>query len=177
MKTIFIDNLLKIDGLTTNFAKFLSEAVVYALSISKHQNGKVLMFDNRGNIEQIALKWSTALPSSVQSSWNDEQELTEFAATGLAISLVMSATDFTFVKRAKRGSGWDYFLGRKIKNNLPVLNGLLEISGILQEKKSNLLSSRVYRKILQIQKGNTNLTTYVIVVEFGQPKAKFIKVI
>lgn len=52
----------------------------------------------------------------------------------------------------------------------------LSVSGIGKETPTNTLKQRVKDKLKQVQSSeNQTFPSYVIVVEFGQPKAKIIK--
>lgn len=93
------------------------------------------------------------------NSWNDVKEATEFGATALAILLLLKFTDFTYVIRAYQGTGIDYWLGTGDYTSelLPTSSrkGRLEISGILNERKSNTVNMRINQKKKQVKRQKT----------------------
>ena len=73
------------------------------------------------------------LSQELKTTWSDEQELVEFAAVGIALPLALLLTSYTDTQRAEKGSRADFQLGRKDENGLPILEVLLEVSGIYKE--------------------------------------------
>ena len=52
----------------------------------------------------------------------------------------------------------------------------MEVSGIGKETESNTINKRINVKLKQVKKlRDKNLPTYVVVIEFGSPKAKIVK--
>ncbi|MCG8585560.1 MAG: hypothetical protein MI757_12690, partial [Pirellulales bacterium] len=45
--------------------------------------------------------------------WNDEEYTTEQAAYGVSLLLIQHLTDFTVIERSPRGTGFDYWLGKR----------------------------------------------------------------
>ncbi len=131
-----------------------------------------------GDLEDsFKVEWQDIANEDVSRSWNDEQELTEYAAVGIALPLILQLTSYTTFKRARKGDGMDYWLGREDKNGLPILEALLEVSGIFKENESNTVESRVGLKKKQLKKSAyKSLPGYVVVVEFGVPKSKFVSI-
>lgn len=158
---------------------FLAEAAAICLKLNGYQSGVQLKVV--GEIEEtFVIEWSDKVTDEILNSWNDAKEATEFGATALAIVLLLERTDFTYFIRAYQGTGIDYWLGtgKYSGNELPTKKrkGRLEISGILKESKSNTIQMRIAQKKKQTKKTeNTKLPVYIVVVEFGQPKAKIIK--
>jgi hypothetical protein len=104
------------------------------------------------------------------NSWDDHQEATEAGATGLAFLLILNLTEFTIIRRARKGTGFDYWLGFK-DAELPFQDAArLEISGILKGD-AHEMRSRVRKKLKQTQPTDGVLPAYIVVVEFGSPKS------
>ena len=100
--------------------------------------------------------------------WKDTQELTEYAATGIAILLIVEMTEFTVIKRARKGEGIDYWLGRK-SDKPPFQNkARMEVSGIFTGNETKI-KARVKQKKEQTFPTDGDYPAYVIVVEFSKP--------
>jgi len=173
MRKLHIDQLTQgISGVTPIFGKFLWETVLFCLQKKGHVSGVILNISGNRK-EKIALNWSGLLDNKVTTTYNDETELVEYAATAIAILLILELTDYTVLKRAQKGEKGDYWLGKKDENGIVVLDSLLEISGILQENKHNRLSKRFKEKEIQIKLSPyKSVSKNIIVVEFSSPKSK-----
>jgi len=77
------------------------------------------------------------------------------------------------------GEGADFFLCKKTDSNKLSFQqnpaAKLEVSGIWNEKLGNTINMRINIKKRQVEKGTLGFPIYIIVVEFGGLKAKFIK--
>ena len=84
-------------------------------------------------------------------------------------------TELTVIERSRKGTRFDYLLGTKDSPG-PYLQkkACLEVSGIRQGTDANI-DSRVKEKLNQIRRSDIMLPGYVVVVEFGAPKAKVIE--
>jgi hypothetical protein len=117
---------------------------------------------------QFKIFWDDQIQNQAFAAWNDEQELTEYGACGIAIMLVLELTGYTVVQRAKKGTGVDYWLGHK-ESNRPFENSArLEVSGILKGDDKDI-KGRVKKKIKQTEPSDGALPAIVVVVEFGKP--------
>lgn len=173
MRKIDLNQLtIGISGITTTFGGFLWENLVFSLTKMGHRTGVHLIVSGN-KYEKLELIWSGKLSHNVTATYNDEQDLAEYAATAMAILLVLKLTDYTHLKRAQKGTKGDYWLGKKDAYGLLVLDGLLEISGILKENKHNRLSKRFREKEIQVKLSPyKSVSKNVVVVEFSTPKAK-----
>ncbi len=62
---------------------------------------------------------------------NDLQDATELGAYGVAILIIRNLTNLTVVERARKGTGFDYWLGDE--DELPFqYKARLEVSGVLE---------------------------------------------
>lgn len=160
-------------GFSPTAASYIAEAASYCLYKSGHESGVYLLLDDH---QQVKISWDMELSQELETTWRDEQELVEFAAVGIALPLALLLTSYTDIQRAEKGSRADFWLGRKDENGFPILEALLEVSGIYKENTGNTLKTRVKQKTQQIKKTPYgNLVSYVIVIEFSQPKGKILK--
>lgn len=176
MRKLKLDQLKKgLPGITKNRGGNWHEAIITALSNNGHISGTVLNLDGEVK-EKIQLIWSDSQELDATLSWNDLTELVEAAATGVALLLVQVYTPYKVSWRARKGDKVDYFLSKNIVKGVMKADALLEVSGILKETKNNRLSSRVGVKQKQAALSPfKNLPTFVVVIEFGTPKGKFLK--
>jgi hypothetical protein len=98
-------------GLTAVIGAYFAEASLVCFHHHGHRRGVRLALAGTavGSCEVI---WSDVVTEQVVQSWQDMQELAEFGACGVAILLVLALTEFTVVRRAVKGDGIDYWLGR-----------------------------------------------------------------
>lgn len=123
-------------------------------------------------IETFGLKWRVPT-NQTRRSWADLQEATERGASAIAFLLMLELTDYTVIERSRKGTGFDYWLG---KHEQPLFqrSARLEISGMLSGSAS-LIDSRVRQKKSQTQRSDGALPAFVVVVEFGTPTSKVVK--
>lgn len=119
-------------GITPRFGSALAEAAVVCLEEQHHTPGVEMRVDGDCD-HQLAVGWD---PDGDRAQrwrcWGDPEEATEHAAYGIAALLVSSLTEYTVVQRARKGPGFDYWLGPK--NNTGLLfqgTARLEVSGTL----------------------------------------------
>lgn len=107
--------------------------------------------------------------------YHDLEEAAEDGACGVAILLIRHLEGLTVVKRSRKGTGIDYWMGHKDNSGDPFKEmARLEVSGLLKPTDSQF-SQRVKQKILQAkQSEGTKLPYYVVVVEFSTPRAKVV---
>jgi len=123
---------------------------------------------------EYEIVWTGKVTEQIKKTWNDTQEMTEYGASGVAILLILKLTKYTVIERSRKGTGFDYWLGDK-NSLLPFQSSArLEVSGILKGDNT-IFNSRVKQKLKQtFPTDSTNLPAYVVVVEFGLPKAKMV---
>ena len=91
-------------------------------------------------------------------------------ATGVAVLLAKQETDHVVIERSVKGTGIDYWLGDASDAPLFQRKARLEISGILQGN-DRAVGARVRQKLRQVARSNCVLPAFVVVVEFGKPRA------
>lgn len=128
-----------------------------------------------GTLSAIAnVYWNAEITPQVLHAWEDEQELTEFGACGIAILLTLELTEYTVIRRARKGSGIDYWLGHTDAEHAFQDAARLEVSGILRGDSSDI-RSRVEKKKKQTEQSDGKLPAYIIVVEFSKPESYLVK--
>ncbi|HFC77060.1 MAG TPA: hypothetical protein ENJ27_02420 [Candidatus Moranbacteria bacterium] len=163
-------------GLTKEFGNFLHQACSVCLDNQKHQSGVKMNLKTSKLEKSIQLIWNSEINSQILRNWNDLQEATEYAATGIAIKLAELESDSTCIERSSKGSGFDYWLGEEVETGLFQKKEVLEISGILQESPSNSLKSRISSKKKQITNAlKLHHKAHVCVIEFANPKGEYLK--
>src|ERR1700736_2971627 len=121
----------------------------------------------------FSLSWSEGVTEAKRRFWNDLEEATQQGAYAVAILLIRALTGYTVIERSRKGTGFDWWLGTE--DNLFQRKARLEVSGILRGT-TRRISSRIKARMGQTrQSDNLALTAYVVVVEFGTPRAKVVQ--
>lgn len=163
---------IKIPGISQSKASYLSECAIACLSICEHQSGVEMVC--KGIIDSTEpLIWNTPYDDQLQRSTADFQEATEHGAECISAQYAIEHTPYTIIKRARKKTGVDYWLGRK-DDHLFANAARLEISGILDNIED--LDRRKKQKLIQTtQSDSTMLPAFVSIVEFGQPAIVFVE--
>ena len=106
----------------------------------------------------------------MRRTYDDPEEATEEGACGVAILRARALTGLSVVRRARRGTGFDYYLGTEDALDF---QARLEVSGVRQGTEAQV-EARLRQKRAQIERFDGEfgtLVAYAIVVEFGEPKA------
>lgn len=161
-------------GLSEVWGRFLSEASAVCFEYHKHPKGVELTVQGF-HPTTFKVYWEGEITEQVYKGWSDEQELVEFGACGVAILLMLELTGYTVIRRARKGTGVDYWLCHK-NAEIPFQDAArLEVSGIFNGTDSDI-KTRVNKKKQQIQQSDdTLLPAYVIVVEFSKPKSYLVQ--
>lgn len=160
-------------GLTQAWGKLLCEASTFCLVAQSHSKGVELKVKGMTNTA-FNLYWQAEITEQIKAAWNDEQDLTEFGACGIAILLILKLTGFTVIERARKGTGVDYWLGYK-NTDRPFQNAArLEVSGILNGDMS-AVKTRVNKKLKQTTPTDGALPAFIVVVEFSKPLSHLVK--
>lgn len=149
--------------LTSALGEFFAEAGAVCLDEQGHKTG--VNFVIQGNFDSIFRLYWQEVTDKMRVFWNDDEITTENGAYGLACLLIRELTPFKFIQRAKKGPGFDFWLGNK--NDFLFQNkSRLEVSGI-RKGNHNAIKTRLRRKINQLKP--STLPAYIIIVEFGTP--------
>jgi hypothetical protein len=158
----------EIPGITFHAAGCMMEAARICLEEQGHRTGVRFLVNGDFNTA-FSLIWD-ATTDQMRRCWADPEEATEQGACGLAVLLIEQLTGWTVLERSRRGTGFDYWLGRRGSEDPLFQNKVrLEISGIRQGSTA-AVNRRVREKIEQTRRSDsTGLSAYVVVVEFGLP--------
>lgn len=156
-------------ALTPASGERLAEAASHCLAEQGHVL-RIILEVTGEHTESFVLE---RLPTDdvIRRTYNDLDEATEEGACAIAILLARELTGWSVVRRARRGTGFDYYLGSESALDF---QARLEVSGIRQGTPSQI-EARVRQKRLQTTQSDANLghlSAYVIVVEFSQPQAR-----
>lgn len=168
LPSISLDQLKAgLPAISPAFGAFLVEAAEVCLHHGQHP--ATVRWEILGDHPaETQLLWAGELNEQVLNSWRDLPEATEYGATGMALLLVLAMTDLTVVKRSVKGTGFDYWLGKKETNGEENFQECvrLEISGILSGDNSTI-KKRVLDKFRQTRRSDhLGLPALVIVTEF-----------
>ena len=175
MKELHLNRLKEgLPGITAAIGAYLAEAAAYCLDAQGHQSGVILKVVGEYE-EEFALIWTDVVDEQVKRAWADEVEATEYAATAIAILLILELTELLISQRSNQTNRTDYFLIDKNQSHSHPPKAFLEVSGIFHEKPSNTIQMRLRTKKKNIDKiPNRREVTYIVIVEFLIPKAKMI---
>jgi len=167
-------NTLKdgLPGISKAVGAFLAEAAMVCFEANGHNSGVKLKVS--GEYEEVfEIIWAKPVETSIEGSWRDMKESTEYGATGIALLLIYNLTDFQFFMRMGQDETGDFLIKKSAESTD---FSFVEISGILKESLNNTLEIRVKMKKRQISKKAKNkLDLYTIVTEFSFPETKIVK--
>jgi hypothetical protein len=149
----------------------LAQAAAVCFDSQRHEQGAPLMV--RGSQTGVHHAFWSSVSKAMRDSWDDPNEATEFGAAGVAVLLADKLFRKKVTKRARIGTGFDYWLGEKEENSVNMFENTtrLEVSGIRQGDDL-AVDSRVNQKLKQTSRSDIDFPAIVIVVEFGKPQAK-----
>jgi hypothetical protein len=163
-----------IPTLTYRKAAMLKEACVWCLTKCDHSNGVQIKFDICEDSGCYKIKWNNDIDmDGILRAYNADDAI-EFGAEAIALLLIKEKTKYTAIERAAKPSGIDYWLGYKNKNSNSLFSkadARLEITGILTERGSNTIKSRINTKLERPMISENVFPVFISVIEFGQPKA------
>jgi hypothetical protein len=92
----------------------------------------------------------------------------------MAALLVAAHTELEVVERSRKGTGFDYWLGPKGENSdLFQRTARMEVSGI-GSGGAGTVSAREKEKMKQTSVSDGALPAYIVIVEFGTPRARVV---
>lgn len=161
-------------GVTEAWGKFLAEATTVCFECQNHATGVELTVKGF-TTTTFKVHWEKDITDQVLNSWDDPQDATEFGACGVAILLILELTRYTVIRKARKGTGVDYWLGFK-DASMPFQDvARLEVSGIMTGD-DQVVKSRIKKKKNQTKPTDSgNLPAYIVVVEFGKPVSHVVK--
>jgi len=166
-----------IQRITSDFGGVLAEAGAICFESVNHKNGvelNVNVNSEDGSFEVKCPVYWQDVTDQMRSCYADLEFTTEHGAYGVAILLILGLTDYTVVERSRKGTGFDYWLGRK-DDVLFQKSARLEVSGILNGD-INAIKARVNTKLNQVKRSDDlGLPAFIAVVEFSNPLSQVVQ--
>ena len=163
---------LGMPGITPRIGAYFAEAALTCLEEEAHTSGVSMQVDGDCN-HRLRIVWLTEGDRDQRiKAWRDADETTEQGAYGIAALLIAALTEYTIVERARKGPGFDYWLGKK-NSAMPLFQdkARLEVSG-MRKGDDKAIETRVRRKFKQIEPSDPGLPGLVAVIEFGSPRTR-----
>ncbi|MGA7731461.1 MAG: hypothetical protein WCD37_09335 [Chloroflexia bacterium] len=171
-KDLLLDSLQSgLLGISPTAGSFVAEACAICLTSQGHASGVELKVSGLTS-DTFRVWWNLEVTDQIRRSWGDEA--TEHGACAVAFLLIPKMTGYTIIRRARTGTGVDYWLGYRESVNILQDAARLEISGILRATNMNAVQSRSNMKKRQTEQSDGALPAYVVVVEFGMPQAQVV---
>ena len=161
-------------GISVHTGGHFAEAASVCLELQDHNSGVCMKID--GDFDKnVVLTWDQ-VTAQIEASQNDHQDATEHGAYGIAALLVENLMELTVTERSYKGTGFDYWLGKKDSDSvLFQKSARLEASGILEGSGSKI-RTRVKAKLKQTQPSDgTLLPAIVVVVEYSSPQSRVVR--
>jgi len=160
---------LGMPGMTSELRATFAQAAAVCFDSQGHASGVELII--RGQQGGSHLTHWTPISDSMRSSWDDPTEATAFGAVGVAVLLADKLLRKQVFKRARTGTGFDYWLGNNDADSPDIFTTRFEVSGI-RHGDDQAVDIRVNQKLKQTTRSSNDFPVVVIVVEFGRPQAK-----
>jgi hypothetical protein len=146
-----------------------AEACIVCFDTQKFKSGVELIVEDVSS-QTFQIIWDDIIDEQLKRTWNDLTIATEWAACGIAFLIVEQVMGLEVVRQARKGGGFDYWLGEVDSTKLLVQEkARLEVSGILKAENPSQIRVRLRQKIKQIKAVEDELPKYAIVVEFSTP--------
>lgn len=158
--------------LTAAFLECLVEACCVCLDDRSHSSPVNLNIQGDSKTK-VTLIWPSPATERMKVTYNDYEVATEHGAYALAILLLTKLTSYVVIERARKGKGFDFWLGKEQSPGLFQEKVRLEVSGI-RDGIQSAVDSRVSTKLQQIRVSDKDAPAYVVVVEFSSPLSKVV---
>ncbi len=157
-------------AITPAFGAALAEAAAVCLNDQQHQPGTEL--EVVGALTGCFELYWPPVTEQMHRCWNDREYATEQVAYGLALLLISKLTDYTVVERSRKGTDFDYWLGKpNDEPALPFQRAVrLEVSGIRRGTASQI-RTRVKLKTRQVTLNAMTTPEFIAIIEFSHPLA------
>ena len=171
---IFLGDLkLGMPGIESPLGESFAHAASVCLETGRHESGVTMPIE--GDIRKSYPVFWEGIDDQVRRSWADLQDATEMGAYGIAALVIVKLTEFTVIERARKGKGFDYWLGPKNKEAELFQNAArMEVSGILIGDEGEI-ERRVRAKLAQVKPSPGRHAAFIVVVEFGGPRTKMVR--
>ncbi|MEN9611613.1 MAG: hypothetical protein RLZZ628_2427 [Bacteroidota bacterium] len=155
----------------------MADCAIYSFHAQNHESGVLLEVEvdiegGKKEKKTYSVTWKSD-PSLMRKSMNDQNRTTDHGAMCMAILLTLDLTPYTEFETSEIGTGFDFWLSTP---NETIMGSRLEISGISKSSKTNNVDYRANIKKKQVKKSDSlGKTAYICIIEFGTPKAVFLK--
>jgi hypothetical protein len=150
-----------------NMYLYYAEAAAICFEENNFKGSVVLEVEGEHNA-QFQITWGK-MSQQVKDMHNDFVYETEYGAYCIAFLIIHHLTDFKIIRRSKRKTGFDYWLGDKVSEYPFDDTARLEVSGILKGNMADV-KKRLKEKQRQVkQSDESELPAYIIVTEFSKP--------
>jgi hypothetical protein len=147
----------------------MEHACTYCLSEQGHVGGVFL--EVTGDTPRRYVLQIPPLTEQISAEFAADERATELGACGIAVLLARRMLNFPNIERARRGGGFDYWLGNEPDVYPFQHNARLEVSGIRSGGELEI-KRRVRQKERQTAASDhTRLPAYAAIVEFSAPLA------
>lgn len=151
-------------GLTPALANAYLEAARVCLD-RHHSSPTAFMVRDGLNVLEASVEWEKA-DERIRSAHSNEIDTTEHGADACVLAAVELSRGFVAVRRAEHASGADYYVAPQGQGAEDLESCFrLEISG-LDRGSASQVEARLLQKVLQVEKGNSNLPAMAGVVGF-----------
>lgn len=162
-------------AITSALGSAIAKAGAVCFADREHTNGAE--FYVHGDFAETFKIFWLEVTDQMSRCWHDLDNATEYAAYSIAFLLVLNLTDYTVIRRSRKGTGFDYWLGYAKNEDVLLFQNKarLEVSGIRSGSNSQI-NLRVKKKSEQINASdNLGLPGYIVVVEFSTPQSQMVQ--
>ena len=162
-------------GFTPAYGTVLAEAATVCLEEEQHTSGVAMKVTGTHELS-VSLAWSCATEQQ-RRNWADPREATEYGAIACAILVARKLTGLQVTGQARKGTGFDWWLGAEPDAAGPFQNlARMEVSGIRKGDEA-AIRMRVNQKQQQTTQSDatTSLPAWAVVVEFGGPQTRAVQ--
>lgn len=156
-------------GLSSATGAHLAEAAGVALDRAGHASPTGYAVDGSDTAD-IDIFYGM-VDDQARRTHNDQQELTEEGAVGVALTYLRARHGALVVNRAYKGSGVDYYLGpQELQDGPPFAETMrAEVTGLAQEDGNTAMNARRRLKQRQVGRpGAMRLPAWVVYVRFSR---------
>ena len=162
----------RIRTITPILGRMLAEVAGVCLESQGHSPDNAVLVVSGDLNRSYRLEWKPPKPDAFRAYQSGRA--TEDGAVGIAVLIAKMVFEPLVIEASWTGTGFDWWLGEESDETFQ-RKGRLEVSGIRQGSDLDI-NRRVRRKLEQTSLSDyTGLPAYVIVVEFGQPTARFVE--
>lgn len=163
---------LKLKGPSIDQIRVNNQWAATALDLCHRDSKAIMEFNLEGKVINANLAWDSNFS---KAAMKEEKDMANHGGVALAWFVMSVLQDFKYVEQTEIGEGVDYRF-REDEPSDDELNFLddfhyVEVSGILNESRTNTLKGRIKDKHDQIVRGcQRDKPSSVIVTLFSQPK-------